>query len=111
MDDHRLPDHSVPDRGRSPFLPLLLVSVAIVGWFAFQTYLLTSERRQLAVLRAGQDAQVETAGKVRASLDTVAAATARLAEGGNVNARVLVEELRRRGITIGASAPGAAAPK
>ncbi len=96
--------------GASPFLPLLLLSLALLGWFSFQSYQLAGERQQLMALRAGQDAQIEAASKVRASLDTVASATARLAEGGNINARLLVDELRKRGITIN---PGAAqvAPK
>ena len=82
-----------------------------VAWFAFQTYQLSNEGQQLTLLRAGQDPQVEAAGKVRASLDTVATATARLADGGNVNARILVMELRKRGVTINPSAPPASAPK
>jgi hypothetical protein len=96
----------------SPFVPLLLLAAALVTWFGFQTYQLTSERQQLTALRAGQDAQVEAAGKLRASLDAVAAETARMAAGGNVNARMLVEELRKRGITINPTTPAAApAPK
>lgn len=97
-----------PRREVSAFLPLLLLAAAVVLWFGFQNYQLASESQQLTKLHAGQDAQVEAAGKVRASLDTVAAATARLADGGNVNARILVAELRRRGITINPTAPVAA---
>ncbi len=92
-----------PNR-KSPFLRLLLLTTALLLWFAFQTYQLWAERQQLALLRASQDVQVEAAAKVRASLDAVASTTARLADAGNVNARVLVEELRKRGITISRSA-------
>lgn len=95
----------------NPFLPLLLLAAALVAWFGFQTYQLASESQQLTLLHAAQEAQVEAAGKVRASLDTVAAATARLADGGNVNARILVAELRRRGITINPIAATAATLK
>ena len=100
-----------PRQEASPFLPLLLLAAALVVWFGFQTYQLASESHQLTLLHAGQEAQIEAAGKVRASLDTVAAATARLADGGNVNARILVAELRRRGITINPAAGAAAALK
>jgi len=114
MDDNS-PHHrsSLPPlrHTHSPFVPVLLLAAALVTWFAFQTYQLASETQQLTVLRAAQDPQVEAAGKVRASLDTVAAATARLADGGNVNARVLVAELRKRGITINPTLPAATAPK
>jgi hypothetical protein len=93
------------------FAPLLLLTVTLLSWLGFQTYQLVGERQQLAQMRFAQEAQVEAAGKVRASLDTVATATAKLADSGNVNARILVAELRKRGITINPAAPAAAAPK
>jgi hypothetical protein len=102
MEMNDTPSHrsSTPSRhAYSPFVPLLLLAVALVTWFAFQSYQLINERQQLSLLHAAQDAQVEAAGKVRASLDTVAAATARLADSGNVNARILVAEQRKRGTT------------
>lgn len=98
------------DSGRGPFPPLLLLAVALVGWFAFQTLQLINERQQLEALRVSQGPQVEAAGKVRASLDTVAVATARLADAGNANARLLVDELRRRGIVINPAAPATSVP-
>lgn len=92
------------DRMRSPFLPLIFISTALLAWLAFQTYQLLNERLQLSSTHTAQAAQLEAAAKIRTSLDTLAAATARLADSGNVNARALVEELRRRGITINPSA-------
>jgi len=44
--------------------------------------------------------QVEQAQKVRQTLDRLASETQRLADGGNANARLVVEELRKRGVTI-----------
>lgn len=110
-DDSRPLTRSALPLGSSPFLPLLLLSIALVGWFAFQTFQLIGERKQLDALKTGQEAQIEAAARVRASLDTMAAATGRLAEGGNVNARILVEELRKRGITINSAATTPASPK
>jgi hypothetical protein len=107
MNENPLARPPVPIRGKSPFAPALLVALAVTAWFAFQTYQLVRERQQLAQLRTAQDGPVEAAAKVRASLDSVARATALLAYRGNANARVIVEELRRRGITI--NQPGAAA--
>ena len=86
------------------FMPLLLLAVAIVGWFAFQTYNLATERSQLAGIKANQESQVAAAAKVRSALDTLAASTQRLANQGNANAQVIVDELRKRGVTINADA-------
>ncbi|MEP6779750.1 MAG: hypothetical protein ABJC26_07665 [Gemmatimonadaceae bacterium] len=92
-------------REYSYFVPLLLLAVAITSWFAFQTYQLTGERTQLAGIEANQETQVAAAGKVRVALDGLAASTQRLANGGNANAQVIVDELRKRGVTINPDAP------
>lgn len=98
--------HAEPRRG--PFLPLLLLALAVVGWLAVQTVQRLGDRRQLDALHAGLDAQEDAARKVRTALDTVATSTAKLADGGNPNARLLVEQLRQRGVTINAA--GASQP-
>lgn len=84
----------------SIFTPLLILAVALVAWFAFQTIQLNSERRELAILKANQSTQVEAAAKIRTALDSLAASTQRLANSGNANAQVIVDELRKRGVTI-----------
>lgn len=95
----------------SVFLPLLLISVAFVAWTAFQSAQLVMEQQQLAKARSGLEPQEAGATKLRASLDAVASATARLAETGNPNARVIVDELRKRGVTINPAAAAAVPPK
>jgi len=102
---------AAPSRPGSVFLPLLLLSLAMLGWFGFQAYQLLTEREQIASARSNIEPQVQAATKLRASLDAVASGTAKLAAGGNPNARVIVDELRRRGITINPDAPAAAPPK
>jgi len=84
----------------SGFLPTLLLALAFVGWLSFQALQLLGERQQLGVALAGLEPQEQAATKLRASLDAVASATASLATAGNANARVVVEELRKRGVTI-----------
>ena len=110
MNENPIERPTVSTRGKSPFVPVLLVALALTVWLGFQTYQLVREVQQLAQLRARQDGPVEAAAKVRASLDSVATATALLAERGNGNARVIVDELRRRGITINQPGPAASAP-
>ncbi len=86
----------------SMFVPGLLIVVALVGWLGFQCAQQSLERQQLGVLAQNLDAQEAAAKKVRASLESVATATAKLAGEGNPNARAIVEELRKRGVTINA---------
>jgi hypothetical protein len=85
----------------------LLVALALMTWLATQAVLLVSERQQLELAKAGLASQEQAAAKVRASLDQVATATAKLAAEGNPNARAIIEQLRSRGITINPSAASA----
>ena len=91
----------------SAFIPLLMFAVTITAWFAFQSVQLWREREALATAHAGQEKTLEEARKLRAQLDQLARGTATLAEQGNANAKLIVDELRRRGVTINPNAPPA----
>lgn len=93
---------------RNAFVPVLLLALAMLVSVAVQAVFLIGESRSLAAASAALGPQELAAGKIRASLDTLASATARLATAGNPNARAIVEQLRSRGITINAPASSAA---
>lgn len=100
-------DARAPARTRSAFVPTLLGLLALAGTLGFQAWQLASDRTALKAAHAGQQQTVDSAGKLRASLDALAADTQRLADTGNANAALLVAELKKRGITINAAAPAA----
>ncbi len=85
---------------KSLFLPAALFALAFAGWLGFQTVQLVGERQALAAARAALDPMELNATKLRTALDALATATAKLATDGNANARVIVDELRKRGVTI-----------
>jgi hypothetical protein len=93
--------------GSSPFVPLLVFFAAAVAWSGFQFLQLELEGESLQALRGNQEAQVQQAQRVRATLDAMAVETQKLADLGNANARLIVDELRKRGITISRPAEGA----
>lgn len=82
------------------FLPFLLVTVALLVWFVFQTAQLIAERSQVDALHANQAQVFQNAQRMRRQLDALAAGTQRLADGGNANAQAITAALRQRGITI-----------
>ena len=89
-------------------MSLLLAGLAVLGWLGFQAQQQYAERQILQSAYASQQQTVDSAGKLRASLDVLAADTQRLADSGNPNARALVDELKKRGVTINsASTPPA----
>ena len=96
-----------PRREASPFLPLLLMGAALLGWSAFQSYELLKDHRGLEQALAAQQPQVARSARLRASLSALASDTQRLADTGDAGAKVIVTQLRKRGITIH---PGTAAP-
>jgi hypothetical protein len=93
-------------------LPLALVVITLFVWAGFQTYQLVRDRQALHALRAGQESKIQSAAKVRVRFDTITRKTAELAAQGNAGAKLIVEELRKSGVTFppGPSAPAPAPP-
>ena len=89
----------------SPWLAVTFVTLAVVAWFAFQTYQLVRERSSLQSVKAAQDPTIEQAQKLRAQLDAISRKTLELAQQGNSGAALIVEELARRGVTINPNPP------
>ena len=98
-------------RSFSPFLPLLILALAVLLWSGFQCYQLVSERQSLLAAYTNQQRAFDESGKLRSSLDALARETAILADRGNAGARLIVDELRKRGVTINPKAPPAGPDK
>lgn len=92
------------ERRFSPFLPLLLALLAVFLWSGFQCYQLFGERQSLLTAHANQQRMLDESTKLRGSLDALARETAVLADQGNAGARLIVDELRKRGVTINPNA-------
>lgn len=84
----------------SPFLPILVLALVLAGWFLFQSLQLLRERDAMQAAIANQEKQMQESKKLRDSLDAIAKGTASLADAGNPNAKLIVDELKKRGITI-----------
>ena len=85
---------------RSPAVPLGILAVAMLVWAASIAWNLVSEQSRLEQARASQETLVQNSQKLRASLEVLASETAKLAAQGNPGARLLIDELRKRGVTI-----------
>jgi len=95
------------ERTFSPFIPLLLLVLAVFLWSGFQCYQLIGERQSLLAVHESQQRSFADSGKLRTSLDALARETAVLADKGNAGARLIVDELRKRGVTINLNAASA----
>ncbi len=88
------------ERRYGPFVPILLVVLGGVAWAAFQCYELVNEQQSLATFYSNQNRAFEDSGKLRNALEGIARETALLASQGNPGAKLIVDELARRGVTI-----------
>ena len=60
----------------------------------------TERRIQLGAFRAAQEPALQQGQKVRAQLDQLADATARLAAAGDANAKAIAYDMARHGVTL-----------
>jgi hypothetical protein len=99
MADHPEPE-TRPSQYWPVFIPLLILAVTYLGWTVFQTTQLMHERDALAKSYANQEKPFQDSKKLRDSLDKIARETQSLANRGNKSALLIVDQLRKRGITI-----------
>ena len=92
------------DKSTNPLaLPLLLLAAAFFLTTAFQTYILFQNGSNLVNARLGQTQAVEQSLKVRQQLDALAGKTAKLADQGNANAKTIIEDLKKQGVSVKAN--------
>jgi|CXWL01.1.fsa_nt_gi hypothetical protein len=103
-------DHG-SDPGVSPFVPVLFLVVAVLVWAGFQTTQLMKEKETLETIHTNQASTLDQAVKVRNQLDSIAKKTTELAGKGNAGAKLLVDELQKRGVVINATAGPATPPE
>jgi len=84
-------------------LVLIVISTLLMG--VFRSVELVEERRSLSETRNQQDRAVEEAAKLRRQFDALAAGVVRPAAEGNGNAKTIVDEMRRRGVTLPPAQP------
>ena len=89
----------------SLMLPVALAVVSLFLWTGFQAVYLVRERGALHAARANLETPYQESVKLRAQIESIARKTADLAAQGNQGAQTIVEELRKRGITIKANPP------
>ncbi len=96
----------------SAFLPLAILGAMLLVWFGFQAIQLRAERDIIHNALKTQNKQIEESKKLRDSFFAIAHGAEVLADGGNANARLVVDGLKKRGITVTPNppAPGGAAP-
>ncbi len=81
-------------------LPVLTLAIALTLFLTFHVQQVLREQANLKQLYAAQEQPLAQAKELQQRLDRLAVGTLRLAEGGNENAKALVERLKQAGVTI-----------
>ena len=89
-------------------LPLIILLAALTVYFLFQTWQVAVERTNLGLVKANQDAAIQEAQRVQTQFKTLVTKTGQLAAQGHAGAKMVMEELQKRGLGEG---PEAAAPE
>ncbi len=88
-------------------LPLIITLAALTLYFGFETLQGFTERANLTAVKSNQEAAIQEAQKVQGQFKTLVGKTGELAEQGHVGARMVMEELLKRGV---GAAPETKAP-
>ena len=104
--EETLEDSAVPQPVSN--LPFIITLVALTIYFVFQTLQLATERSNLGMVKANQDAAMQEAQKVQAQFKTLVTKTGELAGQGHAGAKMVMEELQKRGL---GAAPEAIMPE
>ncbi|TCV90634.1 hypothetical protein [Sulfurirhabdus autotrophica] len=89
-------------------LPMILLTIALIIWAVFQSVQLYKERQNLKLSFDNQEQLIVNGKKMRTQLDAIAAGTKRLADQGNANAQLIVQQLAKNGISINPNQQAAA---
>lgn len=80
-------------------LPLILTLTALTIFFGFQTLQFFHERNNLAMVKSSQEAATQEAQKIQTQFKTLVNKTSELADKGHAGARMVMEELFKRGVS------------
>ena len=79
---------------------VLITLIALLLWFGFQSVQLWRERGNLSGVKASQDGAIQEAEKIRLQFQGLMTKTSELANQGHGGARMIVDELQKRGIGV-----------
>jgi hypothetical protein len=101
-------EEDVTEEGSHSNLPLIVLLAAVTIYFGFQTLQLLSERGNLGAVKSNQESAMQEAQKVQTQFKTLVTKTGQLADQGHAGAKMVMEELQKRGVGV---APEAEAPE
>ena len=79
---------------------VIITLVALLLWFGFQSLQLWRERGNLSAVKASQESAIQESEKIRLQFQGLMTKTSELANQGHGGAKLIVDELQKRGIGV-----------
>jgi len=79
---------------------IIITLVALLLWFGFQSVQLWRERGNLNGVKVNQESAIQESEKIRLQFQGLMTKTSELANQGHVGAKLIIEELQKRGIGV-----------
>ena len=81
-------------------LAVSITLVALLLWFGFQLLQQVRERSNLSAVKANQESAIQESEKIRLQFQGLMTKTVELANQGHAGAKMVVDELQKRGIGV-----------
>jgi hypothetical protein len=91
-------------------LPLTVLALAFVLGLVFQTVQLVRDSESLEAIGRSQDTPLQETARLRQATDALVGDILRLAQTGNADAKLVIDEMAKQNVVLKAS-PSAAAPE
>jgi preprotein translocase subunit SecF len=91
----------VKEKTGASSIALTITIVSLILWFGFQSFQLVRDRSSLRLVKANQDTAMQESEKIRAQFQTLMMKTAQLANQGHAGAKMVIDELQKRGVGVG----------
>lgn len=79
---------------------LTITIISLILWFSFQAVQLVRDRSNLRLVKTNQETALQESEKIRAQFQTLMTKTAELANQGHAGAKMVMDELQKRGVGV-----------
>lgn len=91
-------EEPLPKRSDASSIALTVTIVCLILWFGFQTFQLLRDRGNLGFVKANQESAMQESEKVQVQFKTLLSKIAELANQGHAGAKMVIDELQKRGV-------------
>jgi hypothetical protein len=89
---------SVAEKSGPSSVALTVTIICLVLWFGFQAFQLLRDRGNLGLVKANQESAIQESEKVQVQFKTLMTKIAQLANQGHAGAKMVMDELKKRGV-------------